>query len=49
MGERGEAGLGSAVHNWWKDFYVWEQNDGFWSDIGKPSLRKRAEKYYSKK
>jgi len=38
--------LDYATKNWWKDFYAAVINKGFWADIGKPELRKRAEQYF---
>lgn len=38
--------LAEAAISWWKDFYVWEPV-GFWADIGKPELRRRAEEHFS--
>jgi NDP-sugar pyrophosphorylase family protein len=48
LGSRGESGLPQAVHTWWRDFYVWKASKGFWADIGKPSLRRKAEEYFGK-
>jgi len=38
--------LDYAAKNWWKDFYGMVINKGFWADIGKPELRRKAEEYF---
>lgn len=38
--------LNYVTRNWWKSFYAVVINKGFWTDIGKPELRIRAEKYF---
>lgn len=40
--------LDYVTKNWWKDFYGLVINKGFWADIGKPELRRRAEEYFGK-
>ena len=31
------------------DFHAWIKNDGFWADVGKPGMRREAERYFSAK
>lgn len=40
--------LDYVAKNWWKDFYAIVINEGFWADIGKPELRRKAEEYFGK-
>ena len=42
------ADLDYATKNWWKNFHAVVINEGFWADIGKPELRRRAEEYFEK-
>lgn len=41
-----QATLQDAEREWFRDFYAWEARDGFWADIGKEPLRKKAEKRF---
>jgi NDP-sugar pyrophosphorylase family protein len=44
--KRGEEGLLEGMQTWWNGFYVWEPANGFWADVGKSTLRERAEMYF---